>query len=175
MRSYLRLASVCVFFLLAVSLSASANSSNDGFNNVNLTGVPGGGTVSGAFSFNSQTGLFSNISVSFVSSLFGNINASDPFSIYGTKNNAGQYSFQFQAFNLKGGDWITYNVLYNPLTNQFSASGSIANLWNQGNFNYMSAPEGGAQLSYLLLSGLAMFVGILMSRKQRRAHTVKLT
>ena len=55
MRS-LKLASVSALFVVAVSLSAFANS-NDSFSNVNLTGVSG--TVSGSFVFNSTNDTFS--------------------------------------------------------------------------------------------------------------------
>ncbi|MGD0512001.1 MAG: hypothetical protein ABSA29_01790 [Terriglobales bacterium] len=162
----LKLATVCVIFLLAASLSVFANS-NDSFQNANLIGVPHGGDVSGTFDFNSSTHQFSDISVSFVSSVFGNVNASDPGSINGFYNYAtGNWSFQWQT--IKSGDLITYDVVYNPKTNQFTASGSIQNLWNQGNFNYMAVPEGGNSLAYLSLCGVALLGAIFLSRKQRR-------
>jgi hypothetical protein len=162
----LKLATVCVISLLALSLSAYANS-NDSFQNAILTGVSHGGDVSGTFDFNSSTNQFSNISVSFVSTVFGDVNASDFGSINGVYNHVtGNWSFQWQT--IKNGDLITYDVIYNPNTNQFTASGSIQNLWNQGKFNYMQVPEGGNSLAYLLLSGIALFVAIFLSRKQRR-------
>jgi hypothetical protein len=160
----LRLATVCVISVLAWSLSAYANS-NDSFQNATLTGVSGGGDVSGTFDFNN--GKFSDISVSFVSTVFGNVSATDSGSINGIYNSAkGTWSFQWQT--IKGWDLITYDVVYNPSTNQFTASGSIQNLWDQGKFNYMQVPEGGNSLAFLLLSGIALFVAIFLSRKQRR-------
>ena len=160
----LKLATVCVISVLALSLSAYANS-NDSFQNATLTGVSGGGDVSGTFDFNN--GKFSDISVSFVSTVFGNVSATDSGSINGIYNSAkGTWSFQWQT--IKGWDLITYDVVYNPNTNQFTASGSIQNLWNQGSFNYMQVPEGGNSLAYLLLSGMALFIAIFLSRKQRR-------
>jgi hypothetical protein len=162
----LKLATVCVISVLALSLSAYANS-NDSFQNAALTGVSGGGDVSGTFDFNSNTHQFSGISISFVSSVFGNVSASDFGSINGIYNSVkGTWSFQWQT--IKGWDLITYDVVYNPNTNQFTASGSIQNLWNQGSFNYMQVPEGGNSLAYLLLSGMALFIAIFLSRKQRR-------
>jgi hypothetical protein len=147
-----------------LSLSAYANS-NDSFQNATLTGVSGGGDVSGTFDFNN--GKFSDISVSFVSTVFGNVSATDSGSINGIYNSAkGTWSFQWQT--IKGWDLITYDVVYNPSTNQFTASGSIQNLWDQGKFNYMQVPEGGNSLAFLLLSGIALFVAIFLSRKQRR-------
>jgi hypothetical protein len=160
----LKLGTVCVISVLALSLSAYANS-NDSFQNAALTGVSGGGDVSGTFDFNN--GKFSDISVSFVSTVFGNVSASDFGSINGIYNSVkGTWSFQWQT--IKGWDLITYDVVYNPNTNQFTASGSIQNLWNQGSFNYMQVPEGGNSLAYLLLSGMALFIAIFLSRKQRR-------
>jgi hypothetical protein len=160
----LKLATVCVISVLALSLSAYANS-NDSFQNAALTGVSGGGDVSGTFDFNN--GKFSDISVSFVSTVFGNVSATDSGSINGIYNSVkGTWSFQWQT--IKGWDLITYDVVYNPNTNQFTASGSIQNLWNQGSFNYMQVPEGGNSLAYLLLSGMALFIAIFLSRKQRR-------
>jgi hypothetical protein len=153
-----------VISVLAWSLSAYANS-NDSFQNATLTGVSGGGDVSGTFDFNN--GKFSDISVSFVSTVFGNVSATDSGSINGIYNSAkGTWSFQWQT--IKGWDLITYDVVYNPSTNQFTASGSIQNLWDQGKFNYMQVPEGGNSLAFLLLSGIALFVAIFLSRKQRR-------
>ena len=160
----LKLATVCVISVLALSLSAYANS-NDSFQNATLTGVSGGGDVSGTFDFNN--GKFSDISVSFVSTVFGNVSATDSGSINGIYNSVkGTWSFQWQT--IKGWDLITYDVVYNPSTNQFTASGSIQNLWDQGKFNYMQVPEGGNSLAFLLLSGIALFVAIFLSRKQRR-------
>jgi hypothetical protein len=102
-----------------------------------------------------------------VSSVFGNVSATDSGSINGIYNSAkGTWSFQWQT--IKGWDLITYDVVYNPSTNQFTASGSIQNLWDQGKFNYMQVPEGGNSLAFLLLSGIALFVAIFLSRKQRR-------
>jgi hypothetical protein len=160
----LKLATVCLISVLALSFSAYANS-NDSFQNATLTGVSGGGDVSGTFDFNN--GKFSDISVSFVSTVFGNVSATDSGSINGIYNSAkGTWSFQWQT--IKGWDLITYDVVYNPSTNQFTASGSIQNLWDQGKFNYMQVPEGGNSLAFLLLSGIALFVAIFLSRKQRR-------
>jgi hypothetical protein len=169
MRRFCKVSSVCAIFLLAVSMSAFAGSTNESFNNAALTGISGGGDVSGTFSFDSVTHQLSNIAISFASSAFGNVNANDGSkSINGVYNSStGNWSFQWQA--IKGLDLITYDVLFNPTTGQFTASGAIANFWEQGKFNYndMQIPEGGTQLSYLALSGLAMFAGILIAKKHR--------
>jgi hypothetical protein len=167
MRRFCKVSSVCAIFLLAVSMSAFAGSTS--FNNAALTGISGGGDVSGTFSFDSVTHQLSNIAISFASSAFGNVNANDGSkSINGVYNSStGNWSFQWQT--LKNGDLITYDVLYNPITGQYTASGEIQNFWDQGKFKYndMQIPEGGTQLSYLALSGLAMFAGILIAKKHR--------
>jgi hypothetical protein len=164
---YSKLASVFALFVLAVSISASAGS-DDSFSGAKLTGVSQGGTASGTFFFNTTTHQFSDIAVSFVSSVFGNVNANYQGSINGTYAN-GLWSFQWSK--VKNGDLIKYKISFNPVTGQFTASGSIANWWNQGNFN-MSVPEGETPLSYLMLSGFAMFAGIVIAGKRRRAARI---
>jgi hypothetical protein len=162
----LKVSAVCMMLVLAMSLCASANS-NDSFKNATLTGISHGGDVSGTFDFNSTTHQFSDISVSFSSTVLGSGSVTDLGSINGIYNHStGNWSFQWQAF-ASNGDLVTYDVVFNPNTNQFTANGSIQNWWNQGSFNYMQVPEGGTQVAYLMLSGLAMFAGILISRKQR--------
>jgi hypothetical protein len=163
MNRYFKLASVFALFVLAVSLSASAGSV-DSFSGAKLTGVSQGGNVAGTFYFDPNTHRFSNISISFVSSVFGNINATDQGWMNGKYSN-GLWSFQWTT--VKNGDLIIYKINYNPANGQFTASGLIANWWNQGNFS-MSVPEGETPLSYLMLSGFAIFAGIVVSGKRRR-------
>jgi hypothetical protein len=160
MKRYFKLALVGAAFLLAVSLSAFADS--DGFSGT-LKGVSNG-TVSGTFSLNSQTGQFSNVDLSFASSILGNGNA-DPGSVQGKKGANGLWSFQWWGF-ASNGDLVAYDV--NLLANgTFQVTGGIAD-WHHddGTFN-MLAPEGGAPLSYLILSGLLVIGGILLAGKQR--------
>jgi hypothetical protein len=152
-------------FLLAMSLTASAGSI-DQFKNAALTGVSKGGTVSGSFSFNSKTDQFSNISVSIVSSVFGKINVSDPHSGHGTYEGQGCWEYRWKT--KVDGDTIVYSMLFNTITNQFEVGGAISNWRHQGDFNYISVPEGGTSLSYLVLSGIAMFAAVLISGKLRR-------
>ena len=167
MKRYGKLGGVCGLFLLAVSLTASAGSI-DHFKNVALTGVSKGGTVSGSFSFNNKTDQFSNISVSIVSSVFGKINVSDPHSGHGTYEGQGWWEYTWKT--KVDGDRIVYSMLFNTITNQFEVGGGIRNRRNQGDFNYISVPEGGTSLSYLVLSGIAMFAAILISGKHRRTR-----
>src|SRR5579863_4971140 len=156
-------------FLLLACLPASADSNNN-FSNATLNGVSNT-TVAGTFSFNSSTDQFSNISISFSgNSVFGGIKVSDPNSVKGIwKQGKG---WMFSWLTLVKGDLVLYSVLFNPVTGQFTAGGGISNWQNQGNFNYMSVPEGGAIMSYLLLSGLAVFGGIFLSGRQRRVARV---
>jgi hypothetical protein len=164
-KKYFGLAMVSAAFLLLVCLPASAGSINT-FSKVALSGVSNT-TASGQFSINTQTGKFSNISISFSgNSIFAGIKASDPNSIQGVWL-PGKGWLMSWVTTVKG-DLVWYSVLYNPTTGQFMASGGVSNWQYQGNFNYLSVPEGGAMLSYLLLSGMAVFAGILMSTKQRR-------
>jgi hypothetical protein len=169
MRRYSKLGGVCGLFLLAVSLTASAGSI-DHFKDVALTGVSKGGTVSGSFSFNNKTDQFSNISVSIVSSVFGKINVSDPYSGHGTYEGQGWWEYTWKA--KVHGDTIVDSMLFNTITNRFEVGGGIGNRRTQGDFNYISVPEGGTPLSYLMLSGIAMFAGILIYGKQRRTRRI---
>src|SRR5580692_347814 len=157
-----KLATVCVMFLLAVSLSASA-CSGDCFSNVNLTGVSG--SASGSFTFNTSTDTFSNLSLSFNGGVFNGITASD-------KNGGGSCFLGVCGISWKtvvNGDTVWNTVVLNLKTGQYQDFGGIYNWKNQGTFNYLQVPEGGNSLVYLMLSSIALFAGFLTSRKRRRA------
>jgi len=159
-----KLASVCPMFLLAASLCASAGS-KDSFSKVSLTGVSG--KVSGSFTFNKSNDTFSNLSLSFNGGVFGGVSASD---IKGGKGscNLGICDFSWGK-TLKNGDYVWEKIILNLGTGEYQDFGGIDKGQKVGNFN---VPEGGTPLSYLMLCGLAMFAGILTSRKQRRSlHT----
>ena len=160
---FLKLASVSALFLLAASLSAFANS-NDSFSNVNLTGVSG--TVSGGFTFNSSNDTFSNISLLFNGGVFNGGSASDG----GGKATClfGWCGFSWQA-QATDGAWVTDSIIVNLKTGQFLDLGGIYQGTNDGDFKYLSVPEGGTPLPYLMLSGFAILAGILVSGKRRRA------
>src|SRR5579863_3692492 len=164
MRS-LKLASVSALFVVAVSLSAFANS-NDCFSNVNLTGVSG--TVSGGFTFNSSTDTFSNILLSFNGGLFNGVKGSDPNGGKAQWCSGGWCGFTWHT-NV-GGDSIWNTVAVNLTNGQYKVSGDIYNWKYQGgDFNYLSVPEGGTTPTYLMLSGFAILAGLLISEKRRRA------
>ena len=158
-----KLACICVLFLLAVPFSAYANS-NDNFSNVSLVGTSG--TVSGSFSFNSSTDTFSSISLLFGGTAFGGDKAS---------NGGGKAicAFGFCGYSWKtqlaDGSWVTDTIILNLKTGQYSDVGGIYNGRTGGDFKYLSVPEGGTELAYLLLSGFAILSGILISGKRRRA------
>jgi|SRR5271165_2340439 len=167
-RSY-KLASICAVSLLFMCLPAFADS-NDNFSNVQLQGASG--TVSGSFTFNSQTDRFSNVSISFVSPVFGTVNV-NLGNFMGQQGWNGLWGFKWWGL-ASNGDFVQYNVTLNA-NGTFQVSGGIAD-WqgDHGTFNYLSVPEGGARLSYLTLSGLAILAGIFVSGKQRRApNTVR--
>jgi hypothetical protein len=67
------------------------------------------------------------------------------------------------------GGWVSDTILFNLKTGQFEDLGGIHKGRKGGDFNYMSVPEGGTSLPYLMLSGFAILAGILISGEQRRA------
>ena len=169
MRRCAKLAVVCALFLFCVSLSAFANSSNGGFNNVELTGVSG--TASGSFTFNFANDTFSGLALSFTGGVFNGMRA---------KNGGGNAScllgvcgFFFKS-QMGNGDWVWETVLINIRNGQYQSFGGISNWQNQGNFNYnMAVPEGGTALAYLMLSGFAIFAAILIAGKRRRTRAAQ--
>jgi len=169
MKRNLTSATVCVMFLLAVSLSASA-CSGDCFSNVNLVGNSGG-TAGGSFTFNSSTDTFSNLSLSFNGGVFNGQGGSDA---QGGKGICvlGICGFSWQT-TLKNGDTVWETILFNVKTGQYQDSGGISNWSKQGQFkyDYMGVPEGGNSLSYLMLCGISVFAAILVYRKRRVLHT----
>jgi len=164
MRRYFGVLAVGALFLLAC-LPAAAGPINS-FSGVKLQGVSNT-TVGGTFSFNTTTNQFSNISISFSgNSMFGGVNAAYNGSMKGIYVQGKGWLFSW--LTKVGGNLIYYSVLFNPSTNQFAAAGWIVKGNNGGSFGYLSVPEGGAILSYMFLSGAAIFAGIVMSGKQRR-------
>jgi hypothetical protein len=163
MWQYSKLVCVCSLFLLAVSLSAYANS-NDSFSNVSLVGTSG--TVSGSFTFNSSTQTFSNLTLSFSGGKFGGDNASNGGGK--AKCRLGVCEFSWKE-KLAGGGWVSDTILLNLKTGQYEDLGGIYKGKKGGDFNYTSVPEGGSPLPYLLLSGFVMLAGILISGKRSRA------
>jgi hypothetical protein len=163
MNRYLKLASAIAVLLLAVSLSAFADS-KDSFSNVNLVGISG--TVSGSFTFNSATHTFSNLTLSFDGGKFNGDKAWSDGGKAKCAHGVCEYSWKEK---LAGGGWVSDTILFNLKTGWYEDLGGIYKGKNGGDFKYMSVPEGGTTLSYLMLSGFAMLAGILISGKRRRA------
>jgi hypothetical protein len=163
MGRHFKIVVVCALFLTVVSLPASAGSIYS-FSNLTLTGNSGS-SASGSFGFDSSTHTFSSVSMSFSGGAFNNIWASSP-------GGKGVYiqgqGYLFSWGTTVHGDLIWCSILFNPANGQFREWGGIANWKDNGKFDYMGVPEGGAELTYLMLAGIAVFGGILTSGKRRR-------
>jgi hypothetical protein len=163
------LATVSTAFLLVLSLSAFADSNYD-FHKEKLNGNSGS-TLSGSFTFTGTAsgGTFSDISLTFDGGVFAGINVSD------AAGGKAKCAFGLCSFSWKtkvGNGWVWNTIVLNVNTGQFWDLGKIYNERNWWNFDPpLPAPEGGTELSYLMLSGLAVFAGILVSEKKRRTRT----
>jgi hypothetical protein len=151
MRS-LKLASVFSLFLLAMSLSTFADSSND-FSGATLSGISATG-ASGSFAFSSSTDKFSNAPQS-----FGGNSISEGVKVT-NRLMSGYFISEgsFSGGSFSGGTFSDDSD--EGLVGEDRLSGKHRKKWN--------VPEGGADVTYLLLSGIAVLAGILISGKQRR-------
>ena len=165
MGRHLRVLSVCALFLLVVSLPASAGSVYS-FSKIKLTGNSGS-SVSGSFNYDNSTHMFSNVSISFNGGAFGGIQANG---IKGQGVYVPGQGYVFSWITKIQGNLVWCSMLFNPSNGQFREWGGISKGRNYGTFDTLTVPEGGAELTYLMLSGIAVFGGILISTKQRRAH-----
>jgi hypothetical protein len=149
MRRYCKLVGVSVAFLLLVSLTASAGPIKS-FSVGALSGISAGGG-SGSLDSSTFTGKFSNV----------------PRSLDGNS--------MFQGAKVSSGLMSGYS------TSGGSFSGVVFSSDSDGGFsdenrrhgcgkrkNCYPVPEGGAQLTYVMFSAIAVFCGILISGKQRR-------
>jgi hypothetical protein len=163
MGRHLKVLAVCALFFLVAALPASAGTIYN-FSNVALTGSSGS-SASGGFNFDPNTHVFSNVSISFNGGAFGGVQANAP-------NGQGIYlqgkGYLFSLLTTVQGNLVWSSILFDPSTGQFREWGGISNWKDYGGYDYMSVPEGGAELTYLLLSGIVVFGGILISGKQRR-------
>ncbi len=146
MRS-LKLASVTALFLLAMSLSAFADSNND-FSGATLSGISATG-ASGSFALSSSTDKFSNAPQSCGNSISEGVKV--------TNRLMSGYFISEGSFS--GGTFSDDSD--EGLFGEDRLSGKDRKKWN--------VPEDGAEVTYLLLSGIAVLGGILISGKQRRA------
>ena len=149
----LKLASGSALFLLAVSLSAFADSNND-FSGATLSGISATG-ASGSFAFSSSTDRFSNAPQS-----FGGNSISEDVKVT-NRLTSGYFISEgsFSGGSFSGGTFSDDSD--EGLFGEDRLSGKHRKKWN--------VPEGGAEVTYLLLSGIAVLAGILISGKQRRA------
>jgi hypothetical protein len=134
MRQYSKVASLCIAFLLVLSLPALAGSVND-FSNVQLKGVSSP-AVSGSFTFSDSNGNWISEGVKV------------------TESHVSSYVISEGSFSddLDGG-----------------FSGDEGHHHGCGHRkDCHQVPEGGAEATYLMLSGIAVFAGMLVSGKQRR-------
>jgi hypothetical protein len=157
MKPYFKLAVVaCV---VACSVAAYAGSVTTFNFNTNLNGVSST-TVQGTFSYNSATNTFTSAGLTFVgNSIFGGLSGTV------TKPQSGTTFVFKQTIN---GYIVSYTIVFDPLTGSYTTYGSITYGGTTGTFQFNQVPEGGAQLSYLALSGLVLFAGIVLAGKQRR-------
>jgi hypothetical protein len=162
MERYNKTLAVCALFLLIASLPASAGTICN-FSHAVLTGKSGS-TASGSFTFDATTHVFSNITISFNGGAFGGIQASDSQAQGHCANGLCKVSW----WTIVQGNLIKDTLVFNTLTGQFEDYGKISNWKEKGRFDSLLVPEGGAELTYLMLSGIAVFGGILISGKQRR-------
>jgi hypothetical protein len=150
MKQYLKLVSVSAVFLLVVSLSAFANSIND-FSGAALSGISAT-DASGFFAFSSSTDKFSNAPHS-----FGGNSISEGVKLTNRVTSGyfiSEGSFSGGTFSDDSGEGFLGE-------DGFSNGHRHRKTWN--------VPEGGAEITYLLLSGIAILAGILISGKQRHA------
>lgn len=158
MKSYFKLGvALCV---IAFSIGASAGSIKT-FNYSTVASGVSNTTVLGTFKYNTVTGTFTSESLSFVgNSIFGGLSGTV------TKPQSGS-TFLFNA--TLGGYTVSYTIVLNLLDpGSYTANGNITHGLTTARFAYGQVPEGGAQLSYLAASGLALFAGMLLAGKQRR-------
>jgi hypothetical protein len=160
----LTLAGISFCLLLAVCLPAKADTINTFNFSTNLVGASG--TVSGSFTFNTQTNTFTSASLTFNSPIFGNFMISAP-----NPQNGFLFVFGTQA----AGNAILYSILVNPFNlSQYWVSGGIAGHGGYGNFNYTPVPEGAEWFLYLIPAACVMFGGIVLAGKQRQTlHAVR--
>lgn len=163
MGRHIKVLSACALFVLLASLSASAGTICN-FSNVKLTGSSGS-TASGTFTVNATTHVFSGVSITFNGGAFGGIQANGG-NLKGIWVQGQQYLYSW--ITTVNGSLVGWSILYDFKTGQFHEWGGISNWKNKGNFDYLSVPEGGAELTYMMLSGIVVFGGILISGKQRR-------
>ena len=162
MKRYFNLAAICAAFVLSVAMYASAGST-DNFS----------GPLIGAFWRQRNQDRSHLISKQTRSPTSSSHLLAAPSENVNTSNGGGQATCANGFCGIYwqttvGGDTIWDGIIINMATGQFEDLGYIFNSKNYGGFNYMSAPEGGSRLAYLLMSAAAVFGAIFVSGKYRR-------
>jgi hypothetical protein len=146
MRRYCGLVSVCAMFLLVVCLPALAGPVN-GFSGATLSGI----SAPSASGFSSTE--FSHAPVSFGGNwMFAGVRVTNRH-VSGYSISEGSFSGGSFSEDSDGG--------FSRKDRRHGGCGERKDCH--------SIPEGGAEVTYLMLSGIAVFAGILISGKQRRA------
>ena len=141
---------ICALFVLVVSLSASAEPINS-FSGITLSNGDGT-TVLGSFTFDHTTSKFSNVSRSFgENSMFEGVKVTNK---YTSGYSISEGSFSGESFS--------------DDSHRSSSDEKRRHHGCEGRKDCDSVPEGGTGPAYLTLSAIAVFAGILVSRKQRR-------
>jgi hypothetical protein len=146
MTKYCKLVTVCAALLLVLSLPALASSVNS-FSNAQLRGVSGT-TFSGSFASSISRGEFSDASRS--------VGGRSMFGVVEANRGIGGYSIAEGSFSrdLDGG--------FSREEHHYCGH------YKDRHCN--KVPEGGSEGTYLMLSGMAVFAGILLSGNQRRTN-----
>ena len=159
-RRSLTLVGISLLFLSVICLPARADSISTFNFATNLVGASG--SVSGSFTYDSTTHVFTAASITFSSSIFGNFSVQAPNP---------QNGFLFVFGKNVGNTSFLYSIVLNPLNlDQFWLSGGI---WNtQGNwagYSYSQVPEGGDWFLYLIPSATVLLGAVVLAGKQRHA------
>jgi hypothetical protein len=152
-----------VLLLLAASPTAKADPINTFSFSTNLVGASG--TVSGSFTFNSQTHSFSNVSLTFSSPIFGNFQL--------TPNPQNGWIFYYSGW--VGSNQVVYTIIINPFNpSQFWVLGSISDKkGDYAGYGYIQVPEGNDGLSYLLASAMVLLgaIGVAVGKQREALQT----
>jgi hypothetical protein len=150
---------LAVLLLLAASPTAKADPINNFSFSTNLIGASG--SVSGSFSYNTQTHSFSNVSLTFNSPIFGNIQLTP----------SGQNGWIFYFNGWVGSTKVIYAITMNPLNfSQFWVTGVIYDTkGDYAGYSYSQVPEGSDGLTYLIASAMVMLGAVVVATGKQRS------
>lgn len=142
---------------LALALPASANST-DGSYTSTVSGVLNT-NVQGNFVFNTGTDTFTGTLM--FNGAFNGVNEN-----FSQKATCAQSICTLNLTTKVDGDTLTYTILLNLISGQYSADGTISNLKSKGAFADTAqcmAPEGGSTFLYLGLAAFVMFSAFFLA------------